>query len=211
MRRASSILGLLARVVMLARLIVLAVAVWWAIRIEKSIDADAQEAHRVLLEAGLTAREARLASTEERAYLANELPALTERTKRTLDDTDALLQTLRATSGALTDTAHSATGLLNAARGPVDGISLTLDQTRIALAGLTPVEEAATFTIQDTDTLVKSPDISASLHNVSQGTAELAATAKDVREEVHAVTHPKPLVSVINWLLKIGAAVGGHF
>ena len=101
--------------------------------------------------------------------------------------------------------------MLDATRESVAGIAPILDQTRETIAGLDPVESAAAVTLKDADGLVKDPDISASLRNVSQGTADLAATAKDVREEVHAVTHPKPLVQVINWLIKIGSAFGGFF
>jgi len=209
MRKASVVLGLLARVAMLALLALLAWAVWSAIYIEKSIQGDADEAHRVLLEAGLTAREARLASTEERAYLQKELPALTERTERTLDDTDALLKSLRKTSDSLDNSATSATALLDTTRESVAGIAPMLGQAREAIAGLEPAERALTVTLADADSLAKDPDISAALSNVRQGTAELAATSKDVREEVHAMTHPKPLVTVINWLIKIGGAFGG--
>lgn len=211
MRKASSVIELLARMVMLALLCLLAVAVWSAIRIEKSIQNDADEAHRVLLEAGLTAREAKDASTEEKAYLSKELPQITAKTERALDDTDALLVSLRRTSGDLAGTARSATGVLDATRESVAGIAPILNQTRETIAGLEPVESAAAVMLKDGDALVKDPDISASLTNVRKGTAELAATSKDVREEVHAMTHPKPLVTAINWLLKIGGALGGWF
>ena len=211
MRKAILILGLLLRVASLVLLSLLAFLAWRAIRVEKSIQADADETHRVLLEAGLTASEARRASTEERAYLEKELPALNERAKLALDDTDALLRSLRGTSDALGQSAQSATGVLDSTRETLAGVAPILNQTRETIAGLEPVESAAAATITDADTLVKSPDIASTLHSVSQGTAELAATAKDVREEVHAVTHPKPIVSVINWILKIGGSLGGYF
>ena len=211
MRKAILIFGLLLRVAALLLLSALAFVAWRAVQIEKSIQADADDAGRVLYEAGLTAMEARKASAEERAYISQQLPLFTQKTERALDDTDALLVSLRSTSGDLAGTARSATGVLEATRESVAGIAPILNQTRETIAGLDPVESAAAVMLKDGDALVKDPDISSSLRNVSQGTAELAATAKDVREEVHAMTHPKPLVTVINWLIRIGGALGGFF
>lgn len=208
MQRALHLVGALACVAALVLLSFLSFLAYRAIPIERSIQNDADEAHRVLLEAGLTAMTARQASADEERYLKQQLPVITTQTERTLADADVLLRNLQGTSTALGDTARSATGVLDATRTTVADIAPILQQTHETLVGLQPLEVGAAQTLADADTLVKDPDIAASLRNVNEGTAQIAATAKDVREEVHAITHPKPLTQIIDWVLKIGQAAG---
>lgn len=113
----------------------------------KQATADLQEGHNLILEAGLTAMEARKASAEERAAL----PGLT------LGVEDAI-------------------GNLN------DEMTALQDVTRHA------------------DKLVSDPDIPTTIAHVESTTGHLDATAADVQQEVHSLTHP-------TWLHKLWGGV----
>lgn len=208
MRKAIRIFGLLVRFAAFVLLSLLAFIAWRTIPIEKSLQVDVDEAHRVLLEAGLTTTEARKASAEERQYLHDEIPRIATDAEKILHDSDALLLRADRSAESLDSVALAANKLLDNAGTDLDDIRLLLDEARKSVAGLQPVEVAATQTLTDADALVKSPDIPQTLKNVNEGTAEIAATAKDVREEVHAITHPEPLDRIIGWVLKAGQVAG---
>jgi hypothetical protein len=72
---------------------------------------------------------------------------------------------------------------------------------------------------------VRDPHIAASLQNIEISTQQLAVTsresaaamgsvqamAKDGQDEVHKLTHPKPLDQIADWTLKVVHAIGGFF
>jgi hypothetical protein len=73
-------------------------------------------------------------------------------------------------------------------------------------------------TAQHTDQTINGPEIKQILGNVNAGTAQLAtsaahveATAKDVQDQVHKITHPKIITSIANWTLRVVHAVGSWF
>lgn len=225
MRKALNILGLLVRIAAFIFLSLLAFIAWRAIPIEKSLQADASEAHRVLLEAGLTAKEAREASADERQYLKAELPRIAGDTEKILHDSDSLLLRANRSAELLDSVARAASQTIDKAGADLDdigpvldetrksvaGLQPILDETRKSIAGLQPIEADASHLFIDADALVNSPDIPATFKNVNEGTAEIAATAKDVREEVHAITHPTPLGRIIGWAMKAGEMAGTWF
>ena len=59
--------------------------------------------NHLIVEAGLTAKEARLAATSQRQFWDNEVPVLAARANGTFDRTDALLASFRKTSDGLND------------------------------------------------------------------------------------------------------------
>lgn len=222
MQKAFHILGALACVAALVLCSVLAILAYRAIHIESEI-AEAirvindprrgtlYELNKAITDTGdlikETHEEVREAKKTE-DYEAAQVPIITGQIKGVISEANSLLASLRGTSNAMGDTARSATGVLAATQESVKGIAPILEQTRTTLVGLEPVESAAAKTLNDADSLVKDPDISASLRNVNDGTAQIAATAKDVREEVHAITHPKPAAQIIGWVLKISQVAG---
>lgn len=114
------------------------------------VTADLQEGHRVILEAGLTAMEARKASAEERAAL----PALTA-----------------------------------GAQDAIEG----LNREMAALQSVTV----------HADALVSDPNIPATIAHVESTTGHLDATAGDVQQEVHSLTHPTLLHKIWGGLLDV--------
>jgi hypothetical protein len=90
---------------------------------------------------------------------------------------------------------------------------------------LEPIETNAAGLLADASRTVADPHIAASLVNIDAATASLAVTssesaatmgsvkaiAADGQAEVHSMLHPKPLVSIANWTLKVVHAMGGWF
>lgn len=144
---------------------------------------DLDEAHRVLLESGLTAMEARKASAEERAAL----PKLTAQASQTLTALDAWMAAGRNTTSGIGDSqaaiARSTVTALASLDTTVRDVQPVLQQAQVSIAKLDPL-------IMDLDRQVNDPAIAASLHNIDGTTASMEASAKDVQQEVHAITHP---------------------
>jgi conjugal transfer/entry exclusion protein len=100
-----------------------------------------------------------------------------------------------------------------------------LTETEARTRALAPIEQSAVQLVADADTTVKDPHIAASLDNLQASTADLAVTAKessatmasvqamakDGQDEVYKLTHPKPLVTIADWTLKVLHAIGGFF
>jgi hypothetical protein len=148
---------------------------------------DMDEAHRLLLEAGLTAREARLAATEERKSLG--------RWNKTADSTNALLASLRDTTDGVNK---------SQARITEQAVSV-LQQTNTAIAGLAPLTDnvnkevtALNAVTGHLDAVVSNKHIDGVLAHLDGTTAHLDSTtghvdamAKDAEQKVHAMLHPK--------------------
>lgn len=122
----------------------------------------------------------------------------------------------------LMDQAHGILGNVQRATADVDPL---LIETRARIAGLEPVEKGTSDLFVGLNEMVRDPRIGASVGNVEAATVELAAAgregnaamgsvqamAKDGEDEVHRLTHPRPLVSVADWTLKVVHAIGGWF
>jgi hypothetical protein len=157
---------------------------------------DLDEAHRVLLESGLTAMEARKASADERRAL----PKLTAQTSQVMTSLDAELVALRHTTLALAangDTiTRSTTVTLEGVDATVRGLGPVLVQTKASIAALQPLEA-------DLDARVNDPAIVSTLHHIDGTTAAMEASAKDVQQEVHAITHPGWARRCWGWALDV--------
>lgn len=159
------------------------------------LNLELDEAHRVTLEAGLTAMEARKAS-------ALEVQALTgwnQQITTTMRNANGVLLSLQKTSDATAATEQQI----------ADAAVSTLHTTDQTIAGLQPVEAQATqgvAQIEETTThiqaLIDSPDITDTLHNVDVTTGELAKTSTDFQTKFHSVLFPPPCTGHWCWLLR---------
>lgn len=158
---------------------------------------DLDEAHRLILETGLTAMEARKASAEERAAL----PVLTKQAQQSLTNMDALLVAARKTTDGVgvsqQQIAQSTTATLATLNTTIQGAQPVLVQAQATLAELHTV--ATTVNAQASD-----PAIADTLHHIDATTASVEATAKDVQLEVHGIVHPGWAHRIWEWSLDIG-------
>lgn len=103
-------------------------------------------------------------------------------------------------------------------------VDLNTNENALTVEGLITLQEAQKSvvflnqTIQHTDATWNDPQIKQILANINGGTAHLAATsahleatAKDVREEVHKITHPRVVTRVATWTLRVIHAIGSWF
>lgn len=164
--------------------------------ITQKVALDLDEAHRLILESGLTAMEARKASAEERAAL----PKLTAQASQALTSLDLELVAARnATDGVNTSQAaiaKSSTQALASLDATVRSMQPAIEQATSSIAELQIVEK-------DLDRQVNDPAIAASLQHIDGTTASMEASAKDVQQEVHAITHPTWVHRVWNGLLDV--------
>jgi transposase-like protein len=144
---------------------------------------EMDEVHRLTLEAGLTAMEARKASLEERAAL----PKLTAQTSRSLTQLDAWLRSARETTEGLgtsqQQVAHASVAAIETVTAQAEEVAQVLTQARISLVELQAVEV-------DLDKLVSDPAIASTLAHMDATSAAAESSAKDLQGEVHAITHP---------------------
>lgn len=161
------------------------------------LDADALLAGKLVNDARLSADNVNKAAIDERFYFEKRLPP-------EMDRADAVLANVRQATADLHPLLTEAT-----------------ERTR----GLAPIEANAASLIADADRTARDPHIAASLANLEASSAELAAAskdgaaamssvaamAKDGQDTVHDMTHPKPLVKIADWALKVSAAVSGFF
>jgi hypothetical protein len=151
--------------------------------ITKKAVLDLEESHRLIREAGLTAMEARKASAEERAAL----PKLTAQASQTFTSLDAWMVAVRNTTSGLGESqaaiAKSTVATLAQLDATVRQVQPVLAQAQASIGELQTVET-------DLDRQVNDPAIAASLHHLDATTASVEASALDVQQEVHAITHP---------------------
>ncbi len=164
------------------------------------VDADADEAHRLLLEAGLTARETRLAATEERASLG--------KWNTTADNLNALLLSVKATSDGV-----------GKSQAEITARSLdVLKSGDAAISGLVPLEtnlnnevsalDAATTHL---DAAVSNPHIAGTLTHLDTTASNVDAMSADVRQKVHSVLHPTWTTRVWNTVQTVFIDAGKIF
>ena len=141
-----------------------------------------EHANRVLTEAGLTAMEARKASTEQRAFWNKEVPVLAAKAEATFDQTNVLLANL----GVLTKNMD----------GETAEIATQLVATNVQLQ-----KDLQTFntSLQTVNERLSSEQLTETLGNINQTTASLAKTAEstskaaaDIQAKVHSLTTPDP-------------------
>lgn len=149
------------------------------------LDDEIDEAHRLTLEAGLTVMEARKASVKEITYL----DAWNKGISRTLMD--------------LHNVAVSAQSAVDGIRPVETAATESLQQATVTIHALQTTANALGPVIAHTDALVSDPAITATLANVQGTTGHLDATAADVQQEVHSLTHPTWLHKLWGGLLDV--------
>lgn len=158
----------------------------------QKLDNEIDEMHRLTLEAGLTAMEARKASAKEISYLDTWNNQISQ---SVTDFQEVMLQT-RSTLATIQDTSQAATGAIQTTQATVQALQAPIVQADVTLKALQPV-------IAHTDALVTDPAITATLANVRATTAHLDATAADVQEAVHKYTHPTLLHKLWGGILDV--------
>lgn len=143
------------------------------------IDLELDEAHRLTLEAGLTAMEARKASAKESAYLDQWNRGISE----TVSDVHGVMGATQSTIAAIQHTSDQLTTTLETTQETVQALQAPIEQADTTLAALQPV-------ISHLDDLVTSPDITGTLSHVESTAGHVDATAADIQQEVHSLTHP---------------------
>ena len=173
---------------MLAGIAFLCVSGWQVWRVGKTIDAvnaeiasisgtqvklngDLDEVHRLILEAGLTAMEARKASSLELKYL----PEWNQQITATIGNVNHTVSALQGTARAASQTLH--------------GASLDLSAMNDSIAATKPLIEAGTATVKHYDAMA--PTLSATAANVQRMTADGARITKDAADEADKLAHPK--------------------
>jgi len=134
------------------------------------LELDLDEGHRLLLEAGLTARDARKASDLELKYLPQWNRQITE----TMGNVNQTITALQGTAKAATETLHDA--------------SLDLETLNDSIQATKPLIEAGTDTVKHYDAMA--PTLSATADNVKRMTSDGARITKDAADEADKLSHP---------------------
>lgn len=157
------------------------------------------DAHRVLLEAGLTAMEARKASAKESAYLDKWNVGISA----TLGNTNRVLLSLAATSDGIRDSqaaiAAQTVGTLKAAQESIDGIKPVEENMSATLLALQK-------TSTDINTLV--PPLTVLANNSASAMGHIDATTADVQTAVHTYLFPSWPKRVWSFVMNTGISVG---
>lgn len=175
------------------------------------VNLSLDESHRLILEAGLTAMEARKASAEERAALVKWNAQISQ----TMTNANAVLVSLKTTTDGL---AASQQQIAAAA-------VKTLETTDKTIAGLQPLEtnastEIATLeaTTSQLNKLVADPAIPATLANLraasdqtAQTMAHVNGTTADVQQAVHSYLHPTLFHKIYSAIANTGVSVAKFF
>jgi hypothetical protein len=125
----------------------------------------------------------------------------------------------------LPDLMDQANGILVNVRTATADLHPLLVETTARTAAIADVEKGANKLIDDTDQAMLDPHIAATLANLDASSASLAvagsesaktmgsvqAMAADGQAEVHSLTHPRPIVTIADWTLKVIHALGGFF
>ena len=127
--------------------------------------------NHLIVEAGLTAKETRLAATSQRQFWDKEVPVLAARANGTFDRTDALLVSLRQTSDGLNkDSGRIADAVVDA----------TTNGAKPALIQVGNAATATANTMTAAGKVLADPNIPATLKNINDGTHQIALTAGSV-------------------------------
>jgi len=162
---------------------------------QQKLNNDLDEAHRLILEAGLTATEARKASTEEGQYLSQ----WNKQISTTMQSANTLLLSAAQTSDSIRSSQQQIAQSATIALG-------TLNDT---IKGLQPVEQTATQTFAnldksatDLDSFINSPDLMGTAHNLNTITGNFGVISGDFEKKFHAVLYPPPCQGHWCWVIK---------
>lgn len=153
----------------------------------KKMDVLASETHHLLLEAALTARTARKASEVQADYWNKEVPVLTAKSERILDNTNHLI--VDADKAVNT---YNQVGLDFDKQIPLtgDAAQKALLAAADALKQSGAAMDAATAVINNDDLKQTAKNLNATSSNFADASKSLAESARDVQGEVHKFTHP---------------------
>lgn len=179
------------------------------------LDADLDEGHHVLLNSRLALDNINKAALDQRFYFEKQVPVVMGQVQGILGDTRTLLATANTTLEGLNANQSQLTFKT----------SEVLDQTTKTIATLDPVTRQAAADLaqlqlneQHLDAFVTNPELTATVHDVHHITTsasvamdDVQGTTHDIREDVHSITHPKPIVTVANWTLKVVHVFVGFF
>lgn len=146
---------------------------------ESKINLELDEAHRLTLEAGLTAMEARKASAEELKYL----PKWDARISETFGEAGETFGHADETIAAIRETANAATGTFQ-------GATVDLDTLDDAVIDMRPLLITGNDTLKNIDDLVASPAIPQIETHVESMTGDGARITKDAADETDKLAHP---------------------
>lgn len=160
--------------------------------------------HKIATNARVTVDNINSAALDERFYFEKQMPKTLGQVNQVLDDTHSLLASATAATDTLntnqTKITDQTVKVLKTTNETIGHVDLVLGQANNNLAQLEITEKHL-------DDIVENQDAVIALQNISSATGHFDATLADVQEEVHSITHPKPIVSVINWVLKVAHAV----
>jgi hypothetical protein len=140
------------------------------------LDNEIDELHRLTLEAGLTAMEARKASVKESKYLDTWNSEIT----KTINNVNS---TLLSSTASIASVSAASVSTLQATQETVSSLQAPILSANQALT-------AATGSINDLDTLIKNPAIPETIAHTDATMSHVDATTKDVQDEVYKYTHP---------------------
>ena len=144
--------------------------------------------NHLIIEAGLTAKETRLAATSQRQFWDKEVPVLAARANGTFDWTDALLVSLRKTSdGFNTNSGRIADAVVDAT---TNGAKPALIQAGNAAATTANTMTAAGKVIGDQNIPVILKNLNDSTHQIALATGSIARTAGSLDHKVDKMLKP---------------------
>lgn len=144
--------------------------------------------NHLIVEAGLTAKETRLAATSQRQFWDKEVPVLAARANGTFDRTDALLVSLRQTSDGLNkDSGRIADAVVDAT---TNGAKPALIQAGNAATATANTMTAAGKVLADPNIPATLQNINDSAHQIALTTASGAHIADNLDHKVDKMLHP---------------------
>ena len=153
------------------------------------VNLELDEMHRLTLEAGLTAMEARKASAKEAGYLDTWNRELTQ----TLANVNDTLLSAKTTIAGLNGVTTAAVGTLGSATTTLSALQSTIAQLQAPIAQLNVDLQALQPAINHTDATMD----------------HVAATTADVQQAVHSYLHPTWPQRILGWV-KAGVVTVGQ-
>jgi chromosome segregation ATPase len=194
-----------ATVALLALSVLCVTATYSLVHIEKhlsntllKLNDEREELHRLTLEAGLTAMEARKASKKEAEYLDTWNTEITQ----TLTSVNATLQAAQASISSMSTVSDAAVSTLKATQQTVTSLQTPILSANQALT-------AATASIKDLDKLLQDPQFATTIAHTDATMSHVDATTADVQQAVHSYLHPTWPQRVLGWV-KTGVVTVGQ-
>lgn len=152
----------------------------------EKVNAEIDEAHRLTLEAGLTAMEARKASAKEISYLDqwnNQFSA-------TINDFQQVMLQTRSTLAAVQGTSEAATSTIQTTQETVAALQAPITQAAATLQAAQRATEALQLAVVHLDVLVSDPAIKDTIAHTDATMGHVDATTGDVQHVVHEWAFP---------------------